>query len=172
MEGEPLNEETSRFDRDKSPAREAYALLGAQTPIELSNLYSAEDQRLMRSGAWDYENEELVVNQVKNILESLDPLTLTEEEQVWRQEILWFWYHHAISCAIWRYKDKNTAQDYATMALEYQSEDHPNKITKLLYFLVNDQLEEAEQWAAEIDEEPEKSTAADLVKEYKDGDFF
>jgi len=157
---------------EKSPAKEAYILLGAKTPLELSNLYSVEDQKLMHSGSWDYADKESAVNKVKGILESIDPSTLTTEEREWRQEILWFWYHHAISCAVWRYKDKAAAQMYAAKALENQPADHPNKITQLLDFLVNDKLEYAEKWVANIGEEPEKSTATSLVQTYKDGKFF
>ncbi|MBI5400979.1 MAG: hypothetical protein HZB12_02600 [Candidatus Yonathbacteria bacterium] len=105
-------------------------------------------------------------------MESIDPLTLMENERGWVQEILWFWYHHAISCAIWRYKDKEVAGVYAIKALENQSKDHPNEITKLFNFLVNDKLEEAEKLTEIIKEEPEKSTAVYLVKEYTEGRFF
>ena len=41
-----------------------------------------------------------------------------------------------------------------------------------LEILVNDKLESAEKWARDIDEEPEKSTAASLVQGYKGGNFF
>ncbi len=171
---EALNQfsDEEKFDFEKSPIREVYVLLNARTPLELNNLYTAEDQKLMTSHEWNYRNPELVVNKVKDILEATDPNTLNQNEQEWRHEILWFWYHHAISCAIWRYKDKNAAQTYATKALEYQSEEHPNKITQLFYFLVNDNLDEAERWASAIEEDPEKTTAAELVDEYKKGSFF
>ena len=72
---------------------------------------------------------------MKDILESLDPVGLTTDEKEWRQEILWYWYHHAISCAIAGYQDKAAAQMYAAKALEFQSEGHPNQITRLLYSL-------------------------------------
>ncbi len=163
---------SEQFDRENSPLKEAYLLLDAQTPVELSNLYSAEDQKLMKSGSWDYNNSELITNKIKGVLEPTDPAELTIEEKEWRQEILWFWYHHAISCAIWRYKDKTKAQEYSLKALEYQSEDHPNKITRLLYLLVNNQVLEAEKWAKEITEEPEKNSAVDLINDYKDKPFF
>ncbi len=164
---------TPNFDIEKSPIKEAYVLLDAKTPLELSNRYSAEDQKLMQSGAWewDYENEELLINKVKNILESADVSQMTDEERDWRNEILWFWYHHAISCAIWRYQDKEAAKKYAAVALEYQGSNHPNKITRLLDLLTNDKLPEAEQWAEGIEDGAEKETAQYLLKEYREGDF-
>ena len=166
------NEKTFKFDIEKSPVKKAYILLDASTPLELSNNYSAKDQEQMRSGSWDYSNRESIVNKVKDILESADFSTLSNEEKEWAQEILWFWYHHAISCAIWRYKDKNAAQLYADKALEYQPTDHPNSISKLLYYLVNDRFEDAEKLANQITQEPEKDTAASLVHDFKRGDIF
>ena len=132
MENSP-EAKIERFDIEKSPMKEGYVLLGARTPLELSNLYSEQDQELMKLGEWDYNNAELITNKVKNILEKIEPETLTEDEKIWRQEILWFWYHHAISCAVGRYKNKEAAQSYAAQALEIQPEDHPNKITRLLF---------------------------------------
>lgn len=160
------------IESNNSPLKEAFELLGASTPLELSNLYAEEDQKLMKSGEWDYNNPSLVVNKVKEILESIDPSELSKEELVWREEILWFWYHHAVSCAVWKYKDKEAAQEYAALALAFQSENHPNKITKLLYLLVNDQIAEAETWTETISESPERETAADLLRDYKGKGFF
>ncbi len=157
---------------EKSPMKEAYKLLGAQTPFELFDLYDKEDQRLMKAGLWDYDNPNLIVNKIKNIIESIDINELTEEENEWRQEILWFWYHHAISCAIWRYKDKDKAKIYSAKAFQYHLNDNQNQITKLLDFLVNGQVKEAEEWAEKIQDEVEQKTASDLIKEYKEKGFF
>lgn len=170
MENIPAFKES--FDIEKSALKEAYILLDAKSPMELSNLYSEEDQKLMGTQTWDYGNSELVTNKIKEILERTDISALSEEEKEWRNEILWFWYHHAISCAIWRYKDQHAAQEYSARALELQSDEHPNQITRLLYFLTRDQLNEAETWATEIREEPEKSTAADVIDWYKKGEFY
>ena len=110
-----------------SPLKEAYALLGAHTPLELSQRYDARDQELMKAKAWDYNNPTLITNRIKEILEAADVTKLTDDEKEWRQNILWFWYHHAISCAVARYHDKEKVKEYAAKALEYQSEDHPNE---------------------------------------------
>lgn len=166
MDNLPEQIKPKNFNPENSPAREAYRLLNASTPLELSNRYTEEDQKLMRAGTWDYNNSLLIVNVIKNILETLNPQELTEEEGEWRQEILWFWYHHAISCAVWRYKDILTAQKYVAKAIQLQPADHPNKITKLLDLLVNNKLEEAHKWADSITEEPEKSTALAVIEEW------
>lgn len=169
LEQDPL---PKKFNIETSPAKEAYKLLGATTPLELSNLYSERDQELTQSRQWDYSNPELITNKIKSSLELIDPKSLTEDEREWRQEILWFWYHHAISCAVWKYKDKNAAQMFASKALDIQPKNHPNKITRLLFYLVHDNLEEAEEWLETIDEEPEKTTATELVKEFKEEKWF
>jgi hypothetical protein len=170
MEEAPAHQEF--FDIHKSPMREAYILLEAKTPLELSNLYSAEDQRLMKSHKWDYKNPDLLTNKIKDILESVEPQSLTEEELEWRNEILWFWYHHAISTAVALHKDVDAAKDFAYKALEYQSEGHPNKITRLLLLLLEDKLEEAEEWVKTIDPDSvEVETAQYLISTYKEGAF-
>lgn len=164
------NKEEKNNQIETSVMKNAYELLGADSPLNLSLLYTQEDQKLMKSQAWDYNNENLVINKVKNILENVDVEKLSSQEKEWRNEILWFWYHHAISCAIWRYKDKEKAKFYSSKALEFQ--DNHNQITKLLYFLVNNKIDEAEKWASEISDEAEKETASSLIKEFKNGQFF
>ena len=79
------------FEIKKSPIHEAYILLNASSPLELHMKYTEEDQRLMKEHAWDYKNADLVTNKVKEILENIDPLMITNDERDWRQEILWFW---------------------------------------------------------------------------------
>lgn len=156
----------------KSAMKDAYELLGATTPLELNTFYDAEDQKLMREGSWDYNNLELVVNKVKDILEKVPVATLTEEEKIWRDNILWFWNHHAISCAIWKYKDQEAAQKFSEDALRFQSKDHPNQITKLLYFLTHEQLDLAEQELSKVVDETERETAEYLIDAYRKGGFY
>ena len=61
----------------ESSLREAYDLVEATTPMELSNLYSDENQKLMKSGEWDYKNKALITNRIKEILENVDTTTLS-----------------------------------------------------------------------------------------------
>ncbi len=154
------------FDVNRSPMKSAYLLLGAHFPAQLYRLYSAEDQKLMKARAWDYKNPELLVNKIKEIVEPCDPSTLTPREKVWRQELLWFWYHHAISSALWKHKDRERAQLFSAKALEYKSGDNPNAFTKLLELLAHDEIDEARQFAAEITQEPERLEAPGLIDDY------
>jgi len=160
------------FEFEKSPAREAYVLLGAKTPLELSNLYADEDQKLFKPYTWDYNNPELLVNKIKNILESIDLEKLEQEERSRIKETLWFWYHHATSCAFELYKDKQKAKEYSEIALSYQAEDNTNKITRLLNLISEGKYVEARSWVSKIEHEDERATALELLEDYKEGNFF
>ncbi len=163
MENQP-----TQFNIESSSMKEAYRLLEASTPLELSQKYTKAEQPIFISQEWNYENPDQIQNKVKEILEVVDPVVLTEEEQFWRQEILWFWYHHAVSCAIWK-KDKEKAIEYSDKALELQGDNHPNKITKILSLLVNDKVREAEEFVKTV--ETDREEALELIEDYKEGRF-
>ena len=163
--------ESQQFECDQSPLREAYTLLGASTPLELSNLYTAEDQILFTSGEWDYDNPELITNKIRSIIEQVGLDILASDEKDWAQEILWFWYHHAVSSAIWGHNDKAAAQKFSAQALAYQPEAHPNQITKLLYLLAYDHIDEAKAWALTISDDAERATSELLIAEYERGEI-
>lgn len=151
----------------------AYVLTGVRNPQALYDAYVAIEQPLFIAGVWDYNDPTQLHNQIKQELEEIDPDTLNEAEREQRQRILWFWHHHAISCAIWIKQDRVAARAHATIALSYQDDDDPNQITRLLYFLVHDQLAEAEAWVEQMtDVEDREETARPLLQEYKSGEFF
>ena len=166
----PLQEK--EFDLKKSPIREVYILLRARNPKELYDRYFIKDQKLIKRGALDYENPKLITTRVKDCLEEISPVKLSEEEKKCRQDILWLWYHHAISYAIWHYTDKKKARRYSLKALKYQGKDHPNKITRLFYFLTRDKLSKAEKLIKSMKRCPDKSVAMKLVKFYKEGGYY
>ncbi|KKU81072.1 MAG: hypothetical protein UY07_C0026G0001 [Parcubacteria group bacterium GW2011_GWA1_47_8] len=162
-----------KFDKTQSVLKDVYLYFGAKDPGELKTVYMNADQELMRSAQWDYKDNNLLTNQIKEMVEKVGVCNIRDtKEKKWIQSILWMWYHHAISCALWKYGDKKTAQKYSKIALALQPIDHPNKITRLLYFLVRDDIKSAEQWAKTIHGEPEKTTARYSIKLYKQGDFF
>lgn len=161
-----------RFDIEESPISKVYILLNTNHPKDLYNKYLEKDQELVKRGELNYESSKFITTKIKNILEKISPIKLSKEERHERKQILWLWHHHAISYAIWKYKDKEKAKKYASQALGYQPKDHPNHITRLLYFLVHDQLTKAEQWLKNMRAGVEKTTARKLVKFYKEGGFF
>ncbi len=150
---------------------QAYELAGVHSPLALSNFYSEEEQVLFIERTWDYDNPDQLHNKIKKEVEEENLDNLTEEEREWCKEILWFWHHHAISCAFWK-NDKAAAQLHAAQALKYQGNDHPNKITRLLFYLVHDELDNAVVWAKTITDKDEGPTAADCIELYKQGLFF
>ncbi len=160
-------------DRDNNHTlHDAYALVGVSTPLELNQKYVEEDQRLFKSGEWDYENPDLLTNKIKEILEKVDVSNLHEDEREWRQEMLWFWNHHAISIAVWKYRDRVAALQFAERSLALQPEGHPNQITKLLYYLIQGELVAAKAHAEAITDEVGGSTADELVREYEAEPWF
>ena len=160
------------FDIKKSPLKKAFKLLNARNLKELYDNYLERDQELIKRGTLDYEDPESMTTKIKNILENVDDGRLSKKEKEYKWDILWLWYHHGISYAVWHYIDKKKALIYSAAALKYQGKDHPNKITPLLYFLIRDQLPKAEKLLKIIKNESEKSTAKKLVKFYKEGGFF
>lgn len=160
---------------------EAFQLLGVTNFKDLSLAYTREDQKLMKSGKWDAHNPALITNRVKTLLEQIDPSNLRKSENEWRSEILWFWYHHAISYAIWKAKDRLLAQVYAIRALGFQAvsqpreKGHRNRLTELFWHLVYDRVSEAKQWMAEMPpgaDPVEHANGLELIKEYERGEFF
>ncbi len=159
-------------------AQEVFALLGVTNFLELSRAYSREDQILMKNGTWNIQNPLQITNLVKSLLEEMDPDELSEDDREWRREILWHWYHHAISHAMRNVKDRTfakiLAQAFATHALELQGENHPNKITRLLYHLVHDEIERAEAWWTlhPSTDEVEHKSGLDLIEDAKASRLF
>lgn len=138
---------------------------------ELFDAYLKEDQKIVTARIENYHDPKLLIHKVKKQLESVDARYLTQEEKIERRHILWLWYHHAISYAVWGYKDKKQAKKYSALALKYKPKNHPNKITFLLFLLVRDRYKEAKEWVKKITHE-EKSTAKELLLFYKEGSFF
>lgn len=161
------NNSEGYLPKNESPFHSLYSTFGVQNSEELYDLYFQEDQRLMDSHSWDYDNSDLIVNKIKNSIENVGDIGLTKEEKDTKESILWFWYHHATSCALFQKKDKEKAKVYSTKALEHKDNRNSNQITKLLYFLANDDLTEASNWADKIENPTEKQTALNLIKDYK-----
>ncbi len=154
---------------------EACELLQVSSPYELARNFIKEDQRLLKKQSWDYKNSELVLNKVKEIVESViddDLITNDKDIEDELETILWFWYHHATGYAIWKYKDKMKALKFSSKALKYQTADNPNQITQLLYLLVRDEVTEAEALLEKISDEPDKTASRGILQEYIAGNFF
>ena len=122
--------------------RQAYRLFGVSDPLGFQRAYTSHDQTLMKSRQWSAYNPELIINRAKVILEQMDFDTLGEQEKLWFTEVLWFWYHHAISSEVLR----SRAREYADKALSLMDDEHPNRITRLLWYLTRDDVDGAKAW--------------------------
>ncbi len=162
------------FKPFNSPLREVYRTFSCADPGELEELYTREDQKHMHAGTWDYANTDHTYNRITSAIEEVGLDAITDpKEKCWIASLLWLWYHHAIGCALWVHGDKRQAKVYAERALTLQSysQNHPNKITRLLHLLLTEQEAEAEAWTATVTEEPERSYAAWLMEIYLKGEF-
>ena len=166
-------EHSSESAREKM--NKVYSLFGVNDTHALWEAYFSEDQRRDPSDTPAeeklkrlYDNSDYILNKAKTLLEQIDEDSLTKDEKRVREEILWLWYHHGVSQAIWK-KDKQSAQAFAKKARSYECK---NQITDLLHFLVNDKLEEAKNWAKQINNKSEQETAEFLIREYEKGKFF
>lgn len=159
------------FKMHEKSLKKAYKLLGVSTPRELSDRFLEEDQKIIKLGISDYHDPKLLTNKLRHVLENINARYLSKEERHERRLILWLWYHHAISYAVWGYKDMGCAQTYSSLALKYQPKNHPNHITRLLYLLVRNRSSEASEWIGEIRNNAEKKTARMLLNLYNKGGF-
>lgn len=167
------------FDWGKSPIAEAYRLLDATDPQDLHEKYVALEQIAFKSPdrmvLWDYDNPDLVQNKVKEILENADTSSMDEYELERRKRILWFWYHHAISAASW-HQDKEKMKFFSEKAMEY--EDESNILTRTMFFLLNDRIQDAEDWVnnpsvdSDIDISGDIETCKEMIENYKKTGLF
>ena len=151
--------------------KRAFALARVDNTYDLYRAYVDADQALMVPFVWNYDDPNQLINKIKTALDDVDLSSLSKEDHEWCRQIFWFWHHHAISCAVVK-KDQKAAQRYSVKALEYLDDDHPNMITRLLYYLVHDKLYAAKQWADTITDEECRKTALEVVGWYEEGHFF
>src|SRR3989338_8231779 len=140
---------------------------GVRTIEELIRLAHDDDQTLMRSRKWDYKVDALhtrIVNDIKRVPRK----ELTHDEKWKLEQIIWFWYHHATSCAIAKHNDRKKALCFVKKALRYQKriEPHPNKVTRLLYLLLLGKMDEAKFLVPTIHKD-EVGTGRFLIRNWK-----
>ncbi|MEK7099428.1 MAG: hypothetical protein AAB916_02830 [Patescibacteria group bacterium] len=151
-------------------AQEAFDLFGVNSFRALHDAYMQKDQDKFLFNTWCYDDPTDILVQTREALEAIDPGVLDEDDRMWWYEIIWFWYHHAISASI-RKLDKARARYFACMALAYQDPNHPNRITRLLWHLVYDRLAEARRFVYECQRlGPDHETEVELLEDYESGD--
>ncbi len=133
----------------------------------LVELCRKADQARMKSLTWDYQTDSLDT-QIVNDLKTVTRAELKSDE-LWRvNQCIWMWFHHAVSCAIYKHKDSQKALNFVEKALRYQAriENHPNKITLLFSLLLKEKFREANLLLPEMPR-GEKGTARDMVRAWE-----
>lgn len=149
-----------------SRLQEVYALLGGiVSPSEMYKKFLALDQELFTSGGLDSGDENLLLNKIKNILENISPLVLSDEELESRNWCLWLWYHHAAGLAAQKGETEN-AKAFILKALEYKPKSNHNQITMLLYLLLNGYIDKAKALVRNVDE-GERGAASELLQDFQ-----
>lgn len=138
---------------------------------ELNKLNLKHDQKAIKEGFFNEKDPNLLNNRIKEKLLKLNLRELEKQEKELVQSILWLWYHHATTIAIWKDKDLSKAKKLCKKAMKYLYPNHPNKITPMIEMLLHGKIEEAKKWNKEEVNEAEKEYANHLLSEYKKGTF-
>ncbi len=162
MESKDLNTERKQNDFEA-----LYKSFNVKDTEELYDLFFTEDQKALDNGSWDYNDSQSIVNKIKSAIELHGLNNINTKDLILIKNILWLWYHHATSVALFNTKDKKSAQDFVSKALDYKSNENPNQITELLNLLANEKIEEAKDYLNLIKDENEKQTASNLVNDYE-----
>lgn len=165
---EQANAMTHDFAPDAPTMDSLYESLDVTSSEEAEALFEDLDQAEMKSGNYDYRNNESLLNKIKNHLEAVDPGSLSEEEAAKRDEMLWLWNHHAAGMALLGHRDHEASQQFVDKALKHMSDGHTNKITGLLYFLSRGDVEGAKKWQTEEVGEAERAAAEATISSYEE----
>ena len=88
---------------------------GVETARQLDQFVTEMDQELMKKQAWDYANPGFPNNVIVANLERVDQRHFSPIAKFWVNQIIWFWYHHAISCAREMYRSPTRALAFAAV---------------------------------------------------------
>ena len=138
---------------------------------ELSKLNLKHDQKAIKEANFDESDPHLLNNKIKEKLQKVNLNILDKHERKVVQNILWLWYHHATTVAIWGKNNLPRARELCRTALKYQYATHPNKITPMIYMLLDGKIDDARKWNEAEVKEVEKEYALHLLDEYKKGIF-
>ncbi|MEX0931861.1 MAG: hypothetical protein WDZ88_03880 [Candidatus Paceibacterota bacterium] len=137
----------------------------------LHELQLEHEQKAIKEGFFDENNDSLLINQIKNALLEVDIDKLDKHERKAVQNILWMWHHHATTVSIWKKHNLNHARELCKKALQYLYPTHPNKITPMIDMLLHHDIDGAHKWSEVEVGEVEKEYAKHLLDEYKKGVF-
>jgi hypothetical protein len=138
---------------------------------ELNTLNLSSDQDLVRRNAFSLTDKTLINNQIKDDLLTINFQSLPEHEMNVVKNILWLWFQHATTIAIWKERNLDLARELCTKAISYLYPSHPNKITYMIDMLLRDDVVGARRWLVSEVNDVEKEYGEYLLKEYEKGVF-
>lgn len=142
-----------------------------QDVYELSHIFLEYDQQAIKNETFNGYDSSTTLNKIKNCLLLLDLEAMDSEERKTVQNMLWLWFHHATTVAIWKEKNIPRARELCQIALQYLFPEHPNKITPMIWMLLSKDIEGAKKWNETEVGPHEKKYAEHLLDEYKKGVF-
>ncbi|MFW0870844.1 MAG: hypothetical protein ACKKL4_00045 [Patescibacteria group bacterium] len=137
----------------------------------LNALFMQHDQVDIKNHTYDMDNPHAITNQIKEALLKLDLNSLEKEDKDTAYHILWLWHHHACTAAMWQIGDFARAKGLCATALSYIHEENPNKMTKLIWYLLHHKIQEARAWYKHEVSKEENEYAQMLFDAY-DADAF
>jgi hypothetical protein len=144
---------------------------GVADVYELAQLHLKHDQDSVHKEIYDIESTLLIHNKIKEALVSIDLSQLSADERRVIKSILWLWYHHATTIAIWQKGDLPLARKLCDTALSYLYPEHPNRITPMLCMLLHGKIDESRMWVSKEVGANERAYAEYLLLEFERGVF-
>ncbi len=112
------------------------------TPDRMALRFMDLDQEYSEQDDWGAAQLQPVVSQ----LEGIDISRLSENQQEDVHLILHMYHHHQISVAMFRDHDRRLAQSEYQQSIQHLTPDNPNRVTKCLGFIANDDVQGAREW--------------------------
>ena len=138
---------------------------------ELNKIFMLDEEQQIANHTYDMDNQNAINNQIKDALLEVDLDSLEKEDKDTAYHMLWLWHHHACTAAMWQIGDFARAKELCATALSYIHKENPNKMTYLIWLLLQGQIEEAKKRYQDEASKEEEEYAQMLFDAY-DADAF
>ncbi len=120
---------------------------------------------MLNDNEWDFNDEELVPNKIKALLENCHE-KMTDEEQFYINHMIWSWHQHATIMAL-RIYDIDDAKKFFAEASTFKA--HHDDLTKILEFMTNGRIDSAQNYANHMEQPELKPDALEIIRDYTEG---
>ena len=76
-----MESKVKKFNKNQSILKDVYIGFSVNDPGELQDLYMSEDQKLMKTNEWNYDNPSLVPNKIKCMIEEIGIQNITDKKE-------------------------------------------------------------------------------------------